>query len=291
MLPLAGSYLIIKSIFNWYLPLSSLFYWLFPAIYLLVFGSSFLRRSLRVTIFNLLSLWYFPLESCRSIYQSSCSRVLSSVASCLLFISPIVTNQDYLQPFLSVTIGLLGPFYPILFASSSIRVGPSGIWYLAGMLNLGLTIYKLGSSLTWSSRQTYQPSPSFTIPGSLVLETSPSRLFLLTHTIRLNLWFCRLYGFFGPLLYELYVRQSLSYNLPVITLQSFTNFCYARLRNRLMPSTASIGTMPLAQGGIVQFAFRSEITALRQLLPEKDFLRQLTTLRYLNLRIQWICSK
>ena len=138
--------------------------------------------------------------------------MLSSVASCLLFISPIVTNQDYLQPFLSVTIGLLGPFYPILFASSSIRVGPSEIWYLAGMLNLGLTIYKLGSSLTWSSRQTYQPSPSFTIPGSLVLETSPSRLFLLTHTIRLNLWFCRLYGFFGPLLYELYVRQSLSYN-------------------------------------------------------------------------------
>ena len=203
MLPLAGSYLIIKSIFNWYLPLSSLFYWLFPAIYLLVFGSSFLRRSLRVTIFNLLSLWYFPLESCRSIYQSSCSRVLSSVASCLLFISPIVTNQDYLQPFLSVTIGLLGPFYPILFASSSIRVGPSEIWYLAGMLNLGLTIYKLGSSLTWSSRQTYQPSPSFTIPGSLVLETSPSRLFLLTHTIRLNLWFCRLYGFFGPLFAKL----------------------------------------------------------------------------------------
>ena len=79
--------------------------------------------------------------------------------------------------------------------------------------------------------------------------------------------------------------------LPVITLESFMNFCYARLRNRLMPSTASIGTMPLAQGGIVQFAFRSEITALRQLLPEKDFLRQLTTLRYLNLRIQWICSK
>ena len=76
--------------------------------------------------------------------------------------------------------------------------------------------------------------------------------------------------------------------LPVITLESFTNFCYARLRNRLMPSTASLGTMPRAQGGIVQIAFRSEIIALRQLLPEKDLLQQLMTLRYVNLRIQWI---
>ena len=207
-----GSYLINKSIFNWYLPQSSLFYWFFPVIFLLVFDSSFLRRFMRASIFNLLSLWYFPLESCRSIYQSICSSLLSSVASCLLFISPIFTNQDYIQPFLSVTFGLLGPFYPVLLASSSIRFGSSGIWYLAGMLNLGFKILRLGSSLTWSSCQNYQPSPNFTIPGSLVIETSPSCLFLLTHTIRLNQWFCRLYGFFGPLLYELYVRQRLSYN-------------------------------------------------------------------------------
>ena len=144
------------------------------------------------------------------------------------------------------------------------------------MLNLGFTttIYQLGSSLTWSSRQKYQPSPSFTFPGSLVLETSPSSLFLLTHTILFNLWFADFTVSLGP------CSPNSVTIFPVITLESFTSFCYAHLRNRRpMLLTASLGTMPRVQGGIVQIAFRSEIITQSQLLPEKESLWQLTMLR------------
>lgn len=148
------------------------------------------------------------------------------------------------------------------------------------MLNLGFTIYQLGSSLNWSSCQKYQPSLCFTFPGSLVLETIPLSLFLLTHTTpHLNLWFCRL------ALQFLWPPNSVTI-LPVITLESFTSFCYACLRNCPMLSTASLGTMPCVQGGLVQIAFRSEIIAQSQLLPEKEYLWQLVMLRYINLRVQ-----
>ena len=95
-----ASYLIIKSIFNWYLPQSScsVLSWFVPFIYhVLAFGSTFFSRLFRVVLFNLISAWYFPLDHyCRSIYTSVCSSVLSSAAFCLSFISPIVTTHPSL---------------------------------------------------------------------------------------------------------------------------------------------------------------------------------------------------
>ena len=202
-----GSYLIIKSIFNWYLPTSSCsnLFWIVPFTTMLAFG-------LRPCLFNLISVWYFPLDYCSSIYTSLCSSALLSVASCLSFVSPFVTTPDIYQPALSFSIGILGPFYPLLFGSSHVENDFTVACYFAGLTNLAFTIYQLGKSISWSEDQVYLPSPSFSPPDSLLLTTSPSNMFLLTHTIRLSLWFCRVYGFFGPLLYELYVRQRLSYN-------------------------------------------------------------------------------